>query len=331
MENKERFDPTEEMKQIRKNIRRRNQKNILISVVLALALVLGIVKIGIPQVEKLYWTPGASSTGTVSDLEMTLNAYTELFLPGWNFVNAHHGHTGFAAYDLNITRCHVGRDELDDQEGTLVKNRLGWGAGFTRDWVSPGLFDRMTDVVGVDEEEQGPILETLEGMPEYITLEVAVSFAEDLDMAEILKIHSENACTIAWVGIRSCSPRASMGLYCGMAPFTNIQVMDAEIEGYPHFYLAPQNTPDPSRQAGVLEQHFKSLLAYSADQLDAGRGAQVFGGDRNYYREVLEYVEEKGIQSYGIVVFGTPQQLRELMKNGKVTQVKIMDAWIDVK
>ncbi len=332
MEDNNNFDPMEEMKQIKKNLRRRNVKLIAISVILVLALMVGIFQVAIPAVESLYWEPYDSTIEQATDLQLTLQAYTELFLPGWEFTSVASGRTGFAEYDLVIRRFHLGRKEYDYQEGSLRKNDLGWSAGFTQDWMALGEFDRMRDVVWyIDDEAQAKNLKMLESMPEYISLQVAVSFDGDLDMAQILQIHDETDCTIAWVAIRHCNPQGGSGLYCGMSPFTAPSTIHEINDAYPQFYLDPMLNPEMDYRVEILEQHFRSLLAYSADQLDAGRGAQIHHGtDRNYYREVLDYVEENGIKSYGVVVFGTPQQLLELLENEQVTQIKIMDAWIDV-
>ena len=78
-----------------------------------------------------------------------------------------------------------------------------------------------------------------------------------------------------------------------------------------------------------LEHHFKSLLRYSADQVEKGRGIVPYD-DEELYSEILDYVEENGVKTYGVVVTGTPQMLLELMDHEQVYGINLLDCWLDI-
>lgn len=97
------WEKDSELRQIRKNIRRRNRKTVSFSVVLA-AFLLAVTVCGIlPWAESLYWNPDETTYRDGTDLEITLQAYMELFTPGYyNAAGITYHRTGFASYDLEI-------------------------------------------------------------------------------------------------------------------------------------------------------------------------------------------------------------------------------------
>ena len=92
-----------ELLKIRKDLKKRNWKTILTSLLLAVVILLVSVYGIVPTVESLYWGPYDSDYNAGSDLRLTLQAYTELYQPGHS-VQMIAGKTGFATYDLHITR-----------------------------------------------------------------------------------------------------------------------------------------------------------------------------------------------------------------------------------
>lgn len=315
-----------EIKKIRKSIRKRNTLIILTSLVLVAALLAGTVYGIIPAIESAYWNPTDSSFETqVPDLTLTLQAYTELFQPGWKFSSVAFGRTGFAAYDLAITRYDTARSEYAYMYGSLIKGELGVELPFTREGAAMDLFGLATyPYYPMEESERKATLEKLSQLPEYVTVEAAITFADDMNMDDVLSFRNQYQLPITWVGIRNAPMDEQKLLLCGIDPFSGGAVHAGVNEKYPYLSV------ELAYSGEILEQHFKSLLQFSSDQLEAGRGMQVYGGDRNYYAEVLDYVEENGVYSYGCVVFTTPQKLLELLENEQVSQIKLMDAWLDV-
>jgi hypothetical protein len=60
-----------------------------------------------------------------------------------------------------------------------------------------------------------------------------------------------------------------------------------------------------------------------------GRGIARYD-DRDIYQNTLDYVEENGVLSYGVVVMASPRLLLEVMDDELVSFVDPVDGWIDL-
>ena len=77
-----------------------------------------------------------------------------------------------------------------------------------------------------------------------------------------------------------------------------------------------------------MENHIKSMLKFSADQVEKDQGILPPGEDAGYYTKTLSYIEQNGVKVYGSYVIATPQTLIEMIKSGEVSYVTITDARI---
>lgn len=339
MENKDMFDneweqdivPQKEIQQIQKSIRKRNWKIVFVSVLLAAAVLLGSVYVVIPAVEKLYWHPYDGNVGEgVTDLTLVLSAYTELFQPGWVVDRVSSGKSGFAYYDLNISRQNVATGELKFMTGYIDKGQLHWDYHFSSEYVEKRFYGSSTYYPHLAPWKESPDSTTsLHVLPEYATVEARVLFSENLNMEQLLALREQYQLPITWIGVQNAPSDVDMPM-CGMSPFSARTIYFEVNEKYPQFCLETSANPDFVITGKDLENHFKSLLSLSSDMLEAGRGARVFGGDRNYYREVLDYVEDNGVMSYGIIVAASPNNLLELMNSELISEITILDGWIDI-
>ena len=77
--------------------------------------------------------------------------------------------------------------------------------------------------------------------------------------------------------------------------------------------------------AGIA-QDYRVIAAAFAESYAAGNINAVTA-----YRQLnLYYVEENGVMSYGAVVVASPQTLLELLDEGVISHVTILDGWIDL-
>lgn len=327
--------PENEINRIQKAIRKRNMKIVAISVVLAAALLLTCVYGIIPLIESFYWDPSVKSLATnTNDLDITLHAYTELFIPGWE-VNHVWGEPadGLAAYDLSITMQNVQTREYFYLDGKLVRNELTLDHKFYErnlDWAIFGQGSGQTD--DHRKAHMASTRETLESLPEYISVKAAIAFPQDLTMAQLSEFYyahhpktAEDPVEIQWVGIRNEPVGDNFRRMCGMNPFMEGFIFFGLDENYPNFTCS-NYMRDPSN----LEEHFTSILQYSSDQFEQGTGIPVYW-DQNYYRQVLDYVEENGIMTYGCYVITSPQMLLSLLDEGTISYVTLQDAWINIE
>jgi len=324
----------QEMANIRKTIKKQNWKTILTSIVLVIALLLGTIYGIMPLAEKFYWDPLDSSFDQYNtDLHLILDAYAELFLPGQT-LSVLAGRTGFADYELNITMMDAVRDTRQHLTGRLNKGQLGFDYAFF-DWSNKPAFHSAIFPeypASAWERNRKEVREKLEQLPKYIRLEAAVTFPEDITMAQLLKIMEYDYIgnlgdlKVIWAAIRtqevqSESSHHSVGISFVLSP------LDGGInEAYPEFYLSCY---EPSGE--TLEQHFKSLMQFSSDLMLDGKAVLTWHEDHNFYQEALAYVEENGVNSYGCIVTGTPETMLALLDSGDILDMELMDAWIELE
>ena len=320
------IDTAAELKAIRKRLHRRSLSIILISVLLAAGILLGTIFVVMPAIEKSYWDPKESSYGSQfsEDLELTLAAYGELFTDDVNITSVWAERTGFASHNLTIqySDTALGGDSLYTY-GTLAKGNLSLPMDFMRT-ISSNIFERGSyPEYPLDEEVKESVRDRLEALPDYTRVYVAASFPEDLTMEELLHFQStlKNG-TIGWIGIRNSEVDKQRLPLCGMTPFSGGILWENINDSYPYF-----NIKGEERTAESLAQHFKSLLKYSIDRETEDKG--VGREPVSYYNEVLEYVEENGVNCYGCYLAASPATVLELLDNGVINQAWPMDAWID--
>ena len=307
-------------------LKRHDRKTILKGLALLAALVLLVTCVILPLAERLYWNPDDTSFGDSEfDVKLAMDAYTELFLPCKTLSGFHVHDTGFADYELTFSIHDRSKPDWYHLTAYLRKGELLLGEGFFEDdprWVHP--FREMEDFVEAED------LNLLKTLPEYVTLRAAVTFPEDMDMAQIFGLwtgytwsNAEFPLTIDWVAVRhSDEDLDKMQLPCGFN-FANPGLDTGINQVYPQFYNWGLN-PDGSD----LEQHFKSLLQFSSDGCRSGR--VVFSTSQSYYDNALAYVEENGVMSYGCIVTGSPDALQNLLDQGIADQIRILDGWLDV-
>jgi len=274
--------------------------------------------------ERLYWNADEFSYGQRSDLEAALYAYTELFNPGYTTSKVNYRHIGFASYDLEIQLFSRTGQESRSVGGSLTRNRLAVDDFINnRTSAQNGFLRKRLPFSQPDQALTDSVRAQLEELPEYIRVEASLSFREDITMEELVAFKEEYPYMwITWIAIRATDPTTEWTPLCGMSPFNySSSVFDGMYRDYPYFN--PANVHD----AGQAEQHFKALLQYSADLVDKGRGIAPYD-DWNIYRNALDYVEENGVLSYGVVVMATPELLLEVMNNELIAFVDITDAWI---
>lgn len=321
-------EPDKEIKKIRGSLRKRSISTIAISVALAAVLLAGTVFGVIPFVESLYWNPDDTTYDNRSDLQTTIHAYTELFLPGYCLESVSYQKTGFATWALDIPIYDSATWEGQIYTGTLDKNNLtlsdlyfnyhgGYMFALSREAEYKEDYRDVERIANVTAQ--------LEELPSYIQVEAAVSFSRDLSMEEFCEFLNRNYYyKLTWVPIRCFEPTGEWTPSCGMSPRRDGLVYNGLYTDYPYFNLSLSG-----EEPAQLEQHFISLLEYSADRLEEGRGIIPYD-DPNLYRAILDYVDENGIYTYGCVVYGSPEALLKIMEDEDVCYISLTDAWLDV-
>lgn len=323
-----------ELEKIKKNIRRRNHKNIMTSVLLVIVIFLCTVQFLIPAAEKLYWDPAVCTyLDTVTDLELTMVVYNNLFGHGQHMMPPTVTKSGFADYSIEttfvewetITRMTM----LSRRNASLTKGTLNTPPDFWMD-IMEGSFIRLHSdediLISLTNEKSKEVLNTL---PEYIQVLASVTFSKDLSMKQLQLLQNEynlKEARFLWAILRTSDP-AEYVHPCG------IQLTDYIPERYQHDFWKDTAYPNLFPDRGTwsprsMEQHITSMLQFSADQVSNGTGIVPQGEDADYYETALRYLEDNGIKTYGCYILTTPDVLLDMMEKGTVSYIYLVDARI---
>lgn len=334
----------QELKRIRRNLRRRSFGIILTCLILVAALVFGTVQFAIPAAEKQYWNPGQKNYDSViSDLTYTLGAYTELFCPNQAVTRVKAQKIGFASYSLSIEM----RDTMlyDDETyliGSVDKGKLTLPDGI---WDLPGRIFANTDgempetPMEIAQKYNDYMYNVIDSFPDYVEVFAAVSFPEDLSMDEFIALEQayQDTCRFGWIAIRVQDYSQKVLPLCGMKP-SCVPIGNAHsiLAAYPYFSVNTARFDEENPEV-FYEEHFKTLLRFSLEQVNAGTGLTPrywydpgkYHPDGSYYSRALEYVEENGVYTYGGYVYAAPDTLLEMMDKGIICDITYQDSWLD--
>lgn len=331
-----------ELKKVRRNLRKRNAWIICTCLVLVAALLSGTFQILIPAMEARYWDANKISFGNqeATDLEMTLNAYDQLFSPRTALLSVNSTKTGFASYSVRVSYENPVRyDTADTRYASLTLSR--------DELQTPDFWDavsgRNLPLYLLDDPQslqfyRQQVTQKLESYSDYLNVGAYVTFSESMDMLEFIHYFNshingpygagEGRSWIPWIAVRHKEDILPLDQLCGFSFGGAVQRFDCVNESYPFLDLHTMGSFDEFKAADIYEAHFLSLLRYSADQLEAGTGIAV-PNEPNYYRDALAYIEENGIQVYGCYMVTTPEHLLEQMEGDLIAHVWIDDVWID--
>lgn len=317
--------PQKDMKKVRRNLRKRSTATVLTCFLLAAALIFSAM-----GVERLFWNPEENTYDIEyhTDLEFTLAAYAELFCPEVNIAGISSSRTGFATYQIAVQHWNSAKGgDTSSTYGTIERNKLTLPVDLLRTCPVNIFENACYPVYIMDEEFKQDTAEKLSNLPDYIQVKAAVSFSEDMDMEQLLEFESQlEDAYLVWVGIRNCPEDEQRFPLSGIAPFIGGIVKEGLNAHYPNFDVSR-----PDLTGTDLETHFKSLLQYSKDQAARGRGLSAdFWNGSGYYNDVLDYVEENGIYTYGAFIVGPPQLFLDLMDKGIASQVWPTDGWLNI-
>lgn len=269
-----------------------------------------------------------------TDLNLILECYNELHLTHYRNIRVGSStQTGIGTYQLSFY-CETWGNPTEFFEGTLEKNVLTIPLGVNDRYSQ---FFPLQNYIHTDYAASEYGKEDLEScrsyyfkylppLPDYVKITADIAFPEKLSMEQLLEFKAllesmgsdpDRPSVITWVGI--CNGQTWV---CGMKPFTHNTGEDPS-EEYPYL-----RDPQMCDSAENLEQHFKSLLKFSQDQIDLGREIVTNDETTWYYDAALDYVEENGVYTYGCKIVTTPQILLELMERDIITFVNVLDYWI---
>jgi hypothetical protein len=326
----------DESKYLKRSVNRRLRKVILTSVSIVLAIYLGIFYIISPIIDSMYYNPNRITVGEVNDdLYFDLQVFTELNMPGYGLSSPVIAESlGFGNYDI-----YYGRSKQFTQEKEVLNMKIKRGklTHLTESlypevfinfltYTQPEVFDENSI-----ERKNERVMSHLKQLNPVSYVAAYLTFDRDLTMEEFRELEWDYPVRFIWAGIRTEPEDEEYKKITGFRIDNNFVSQSGDSpdkEKYPAFdyhewlrdnggVTTVSNTPK------AYELHYKSLLRYMVDREEAVLTFEMMPIKYEYYKSALKYVEENGVNTYGVLVFANPDDLIDLVENGPIENLEI--------
>lgn len=312
--------------EVKKAINKKLIKVGLISASLVICVLISLKIIVSPIMNKIYYNPLEIVGENIERMDLDLEVFSELHFPGVTYFFDECESLGFGKYEISLREQNYFKYENNVYNGKIDKNKFEisnefykypYKSSFSRDMVP--FYEYPTN----NDDEQ---IEELKELPEYIKVKANISFGKDLNMDQVLKLIQNTDVDTYWVAIRSIGEEEQRFPHLGMVPSgTGIVLGKDDIDNDKYPYLELGWIKERDLNGKILESHYKSMLSYMSDNKEFDKVNLLYDKKSEYYKEALDYVNNNGVMSYGIVVSGTPKQILELRENSLVECINISD------
>lgn len=321
----------EETIKLKKSVNKRLRKVVISSVLTIIALCFVIFLVS-SIVDGVYYDPTATTQsdttqlgkGLRSDFYYDMQAYISLNIPGYSMSSfTSEKSKGFGKYEISYS-----------MKNLFTKDEQRYFVNFSRGkspYVMDGIFSR-EEMYGVWEGFKIGRGGTPEGLNEknisYLNelnplsyISMSIVFDDDLTMEEFYNMSSQHeSLNYKWVGVRTVyygtewSENQPMH-FIGFNP--NLKDVYPTPEGpnpeeYPFFYLEDiwdsqlyTNKGLTEAMPEAYETHFKSRLEYLKSREEFIKIFDYNEYKIDFYDNALEYIDENGVKTYGVLVYGT--------------------------
>lgn len=338
----------EETTKLKKSVNNKLRKVILTSVLIVVVLYIGIFYVGSGIVDRLYYDPTAVTQSKIQgyqspDFYYDMQAYIGLNMPGYSISSfTFQEPKGFGSYEVsyslrdlfsdNVQRYFVNlsRGRLTFAEDGIFssENRFGIWKGFEKIQNDYPIDTSKDATKYMDKEIKRKNEETiryLNGLNPLSYLSMSIVFNQDLTMKELYNMCEKyQSLNFKWVGIRTVEPGTGWSEnqpmhLIGFSPNFNDEPssnMRPDPKQYPLFNLmdvlddfnmSQKDYPDLISEAYGI--HFRSRLNYLRNR---EKFVEIFDYNDykiDFYDDALAYIDEHGVKTYGVLVFGTAEEL----------------------
>lgn len=320
-------------KKIRTNINRKLISVIAICVFLVGALYLAVQFILFPAINAAYYNPDDGYVNKVnrsySQFFINTAVYTELHFAGNIADYAQTQPLGFGRYDIKIKLD----DFFNSSQNAVYTGQINKGKminlpeSFFKFPYANAFTYGVYPYYPVGEQERQNVLAELAKMPETALAKVYVSFKDDLSLSEVKSLMNQNKnLHFTWIAVRCVDKNTQGGAQFGFEPSGSGPVIKKEaIDEAKYPYLELANAFEYGNRELPIEayqQHFASLLKYMVDRPGYVR---LFNSDPGIYSSALDYIRNKGVNSYGAVTIGYCRDILKLAENSAVDSLMIDD------
>jgi len=163
-------------------------------------------------------------------------------------------------------------------------------------------------------------IEHVKELPSTSYISAWARFTNDLTMEELYKVmRTYKEINFKWIAVRTAE-KQGMQLMGFLTDHVGSSSDSVDNENYPEFQFEGMrnisgSTPLEVQMAKKYETHFTSLLKYLVDRHQAVDALLPMG--KNYdYQSALNYIQENGISTYGVLLYGEADDLLDLYESG---------------
>jgi hypothetical protein len=309
--------------EVQRAINKKLRRLALYASAIVIVLLLGLQFVVSPLVNLSYYNPSRVINNFFNQLLIDSSVFTELHYPGTITSSAHAERLGFGKYNVKINQWDSFKNSTNVYEGRVERGEMRYmQQDFYNFPVSNAFRYGVYPFQEFRPEGDKAEIEELSSMPSSARAMVYVSFKEDLSISDVTSLMKEhNTLYFTWIAVRNAPKDVQVVPQFGFEPTgTGIVIANGTVDDdkYPHFELALVQERPYSPEA--LETHFKSLVRYMVDTKDF---LNLIYMPVEIYEKVLNYVEENGVKSYGVLVKGSPEEILRLRENPSVDSIRI--------
>lgn len=335
---------TDETIKLKKSVNKRLRKVVFTSVGTVIALTLIVFFIISPFIDSLYYNPSKVSVGSLDkDIDFDIHVISELNMPGYTSSSVHVEKQGFGTYEIDYFYRNIFTDEdyrinskIERGEIYAAHNDIYEENRIFLDVQRPNKEQRYID------GQKERVLNHVKQLNPVSYVSAGITFDDDLTMEELLSLELKYpGIEFIWAGIRTDLPDKDAMDLIGIQLLSRNRIipMDNGVEEkYKAFNLLewlvnPVGSGNSSMPlvAQAYELHYKSLLQYVIDREEAANVIEHRPWKNEFYNSALNYANEHGIKTYGVLVFAEAQDLIKFVENEQIKLVEFNQAMVSKK
>ncbi|WP_313340454.1 anti sigma factor C-terminal domain-containing protein [Sedimentibacter sp.] len=188
------------------------------------------------------------------------------------------------------------------------------------------------------DEKKERVLNHMKQLNPVSYVSAGITFENDLNMEELNNLESKYPdVEFIWAGIRTDSPDKEVMDLIGIQLLSSngVHLDDGVEDKYRAFSLLKwlvnpvgSGNSELPIVAQAYELHYKSLLQYVIDREEAVDVIERRPWKNEFYQTALNYAEELGVKTYGVLVFAEAKDLIELVENEQIKLVEFNQALV---
>jgi hypothetical protein len=335
--NSEKHD--DETIKIKKSVNSRLRKVIFTSVSIVMGLLIGIFFVISPLVDSYYYNPSKVTVGdNKSDVNFDIYALTELNMPGYSLTSdVHVERHGFGEYDISFYRRNHFTQEASHAAAKIKRSKRTKNQTEINEHISFDYFMDIRHPIGnpnqINEHKQR-VMDHIMKLNPVSYVSASLTFEKDLTMEELRKLQVKYPnIEFVWAGIRTAAPDKINQHLIGINLIKNSNMFWDQKnieEKYPAFRILDwlvnprgYKSGEMSLDAQAYELHYKSLLQYLIDRKKATDILDIMPRRSADYKAALDYAEENGVKTFGVLTYADAKDLIELVENESLKLVEL--------